>query len=170
MPQGLTPVQPGLHGGTQMRSYARLLAVLGGGLALVGGCADLAIVVGGNKITVELYNDTDLVVRPDIQYDDDSGGFDEFLAGVFGGQELASPALDPGEVIQYDFDCDELGLIFSDNAEQISIFGIRVAEANRSDILRQDEDFDCGAVIQFRFLGERDDFGVVVSVNGKVVD
>jgi hypothetical protein len=118
-----------------------------------------------NTVQVEVINDTSFAVDPNIRYDDDSG----FWASLVPADSLDAGLIDPGETASFRFDCDELGLIFSDEAEQVlGFFDIYVADA--SDILERDDEYDCGDLIRFRFIGNGVDFGVIVSVNGRIVD
>lgn len=134
---------------------------------LLTGCPITSLPLpGADTIQVELVNDTEFAVQPNIRFDDDSG----FFARLAPSERLSTGLIQGGEVLtNVRFDCDELGLIFSDGAEQvIPLFDDYVADSTR--ILERDEDFDCGDVIEFRFVGEGIDFGVIVSVNGRVVD
>ncbi|MBN2448271.1 MAG: hypothetical protein JXO22_16210 [Phycisphaerae bacterium] len=153
-------------------------AVLAMGCAmflLASGCSLDALesinidIPGFTTIRVEIYNDTDWYVVPDIRFDDDSGSWSAFVAGLFGGESLSAGELEPGEIVEFTFDCDDLGLIFSDAAEQRDALGT-FATAASSEILRRDEDFGCGDRITFQFIGDGDTFGVVVAVNGLIVD
>jgi hypothetical protein len=132
---------------------------------LVGGCPDAARLIPGlNTIEVEIVNDTGFPVAPNIRFDDDSG----FLARLAPAERLSTGLIEPGEVAVFTFDCDELGLVFSDDAEQLlSYWDVFVADD--SGILERDEEYDCGDLIRFRFVGEAEDFGVITSVNGRIV-
>jgi hypothetical protein len=143
-----------------------LLALLVVGSLLLTGCPEAARLIPGlNTVELVLINDSDFPVDPNIRFDDDAG----WLAGLFPAEELGSGLIEPGETVVLRFDCDELGLIFSDEAEQlVPIFGVYIAGAN--DILEREEEYDCGDVIGFRFVGNAEDFGVIVSVNGRIVD
>jgi hypothetical protein len=146
-----------------LRLAARTLMVIP--VLVTGGCPDLNIVIPGfTGVTVELINDTQFDVAPNIRFDDDSG----FLAGLFPAEDLSTGLLAPGETLEFTFDCEELGLVFSDNAEQVLL--LETFEASDTDILARDDDYECGDIIRFIFIGDGDDFGVVVSVNGFVVD
>ncbi len=144
------------------------------GLAVVlalnaGGCAGLEglgrLIPGFNTVTVEVVNDTGFAVDPNIRFDDDAG----FFAGLLPADTLDTGLIPPGEARSYTFDCDELGLIVSDEAEQvIPLFGTYTADKTAN--IERGEEFDCGDVIRFRFVGDGVDFGVIVSVNGKIVD
>ena len=133
---------------------------------VLAGCPEAAQLIPLlNSVQVELINDTGYSVDPNISFDDDAG----WLAGWFPAETLNTGLLDSGDSATFNFDCDELGLILSDEAEQLGpFFTTYVADATR--ILEREDDYDCGAVIRFRFVGDGDDFGVIVSVNGRVVD
>ncbi|MFQ5805938.1 MAG: hypothetical protein ACE5I3_05760 [Phycisphaerae bacterium] len=135
-------------------------------LLLVGGCPEAGWLIPGlNTVEVELINDTGFPVDPNIRFDDDSG----FFARLAPAERLSTGLIEPGQAAAFRFDCDELGLIFSDEAEQVlPLFADYVADA--TEILERDEEYDCGDLIRFRFVGNAEDFGVVVSVNGRVVD
>ena len=131
-----------------------------------GGCPNLTVVVDLlDTVTVELVNDTDFSVDPNIRFDDDTG----LLAGLFPSEELSTGLLAPGQTATFRFDCDELGTILSDDPEQIiPLLDDVTGDSSRK--LERGEEFDCGDVIRFRYLGNADDFGVVTSVNGQVID
>ena len=140
-----------------------LYALNAGGCAGLEGLGDL--IPGFNTVTVELINDTSFPVDPNIRFDDDPG----FFAGLAPADTLDTGLIPPGEARSYTFDCDELRLIVSDEAEQIiPLFGTYTADKTAN--VERGEEFDCGDVIRFRFVGEGVDFGVIVSVNGRIVD
>ncbi len=122
-------------------------------------------VPGIGTVVVRVFNDTDFEVDPDIRFDDDSG----FFAGLFPSETLATGTLAPGEVLTFTIDCDRIGLVRSDSPLQYLDFGL-VAESDGSATFERGDDFDCGAVIEFRFIGTGRSFGVIVSINGVVVD
>lgn len=131
---------------------------------LAGGCPEIGgLIPGLTTVTVEVVNDTTFSVDPNIRYDDDPG----FLAGLFPADTLNTGLIGAGATMTFTFDCDKLGTIFSDEAEQVTLlFGDYIADA--TDRLEREEDFDCGDVIRFRFFGDALDFGVIVSVNGRI--
>lgn len=133
---------------------------------MLGGCPGAGRLLPGlNTVEVELINDTGFPVDPKIRFDDDSG----FWASLAPSEDLSTGLIEPGELVSYRFDCDELGLVFSDQAEQIlPVFGVYFADQSR--ILERDEEYDCGDLVRFRFVGEAEDFGVIVSINSRVVD
>jgi hypothetical protein len=169
------------------RSPSRLglgfVLALGAGLA---GCAGVSIDVPGGPIefpagsidvpggtvtlpgvgviTLEVLNDTGYEIDPRIRYDDDSG----FWAGLWPADELGVHSLAPGELYTITFDCDALGMIVSDEAEQF--IGRASFTAPDSRRLERDNEYHCGDRIQFQFLGDGDSFDVVVAVNDTVVD
>lgn len=143
--------------------------------ALVASAAALPFAVGGGCVLsgigsvlgtqVQVFNDTAFDVQPNIKFDNDTN----FLAELFPADDLGTGLVAPGEVLTFNFDCDALGSIGSDDAEQvIPLFSD--AEASDTDVLKRGDQFDCGDLIEFRFVGEGDDFAVIVSVNGRVVD
>jgi hypothetical protein len=142
--------------------------------ANLGACPDITITIPNgtdiiipsrSTVVVEVFNDTDLDVDPRIVFDDDTG----FWAGAFPSEDLATGILQSGDLNRYNMDCDQVGSIASDEAEQF-LGPDTTAVAGSSRTLERDEDFDCGDTIRFHFIGEADGFGVVVSVNGVVVD
>lgn len=144
----------------------------------LGGCANLGEALSlldqflpERTITVQVINETSFWVDPHIRFDDDDGDFDAFIAGVFGGSDdLATGLVAPDELVEFQFACDELGLIFADEAEQLGILNLVIAEVDETDVLQREEEFDCGDLIRFRFVGDYGSFGVIVSVNGNIVD
>lgn len=143
------------------RTALRLIAA-GVGLALTAGGCPIADFSG---VTLEIVNDTGFDVAPHVVFDND----DNFLAAVFPSEELSSGLIPAGGIRTFEFDCDALGLLFADNAEQL-LSDDEVALADDSDTIFREDDYQCGDVIRLRFLGEGVDFGVVVLVNGRVVD
>lgn len=148
-----------------MNQRSLAIALLGASSILLGGCPEIgALIPGFNTITVEIVNDTLFSVDPNIRYDNDPG----LLAGLFPADTLDTGLIAAGDAFSYTFDCDELGTIFSDEPEQITLLTDYVADA--TDRLEREEEFDCGDVIRYRFVGNALDFGVIVSVNGRIVD
>jgi len=135
-------------------------------LAVAGGCPGADILISGlNSVQVELVNDTGFPVAPNIRFDDDPGVW----ASLWPAESLSTGLIQPDDpVLVLNFDCDELGLIFSDGAEQVHLLEDYVADNSR--ILERGDEYDCGDVIRFRFVGDGVDFGVIVSVNGRIVD
>ncbi len=136
---------------------------------LIGGCSGILDLLPGipglNTIVVEVVNESGFEVDPRIRFSEDTG----FFAGLFGGQSLAAGTLAPGDALSFDFDCDALGMIRSESAGQF--FGAEtIGQAETSRTLEFDQDFGCGDVITFTFLGQGANFGVVLSVNDRVVD
>lgn len=134
---------------------------LAAGLSL-GGCPGGSI-LGFNTVTVEIVNDTAFDVAPNIEFDDDDG----LLAGIFPADDLNTGLIAPGEIAVFTFECDELGTIRSNDPEQVSLFGDETGDD--SPTLEREEEFDCGDLIRFRYVGEGIDFGVIVSVNNRIV-
>lgn len=143
-------------------------------MALIGGCPGVSIelpgggsitIPGSDTVVVEVFNDTDFEVDPRLRFDDDSN----WLAAWFPAEELATGILDPGELARYNMGCDDLGVIFSDTAGQF-LGWETVGQADTTRKLRRGKDYDCGDRIRFHFIGRFEDFGVIVTVNGAVVD
>jgi hypothetical protein len=141
-------------------------------LLLSGGCPGFTITGPGGSftlpgigvVTIEVVNDTPYDVEPEIVFDDDPGLF----AGLVPSEDLAVGTLRPGEARRLNIDCDQIGLVRSEEARQF--VGPFRYTAPDSATLERDDEFDCGDVIQFQYIGEGDSFGVVVAVNGIVVD
>ncbi|TWT45647.1 hypothetical protein RAS1_20750 [Phycisphaerae bacterium RAS1] len=134
-------------------------------VALPAGCPDGGIFLPiGNVVRVIIVNSSALNVLPDIRFDNDTS----FLAGLFPSERLTTGTLLPAERFNRLIDCEQLGSIFSNDSEQ-DVGGVLVT-ADESRVLERDNDFSCGDTIEFMFIGEGDTFGVVVSVNGVVVD
>ncbi len=160
-------------------SYAtRLVWALSVGILLSGCGGDITVnLPDGSDVTVplpdlnpdtvriEVYNDTDFDVDPRIQFDNDSS----WLASLFPSEELATGTLEPGDLLRFTMDCDQVALVRSEGADQF-LFDETIGQADSSRTLRIDEDYECGDVVQFHFIGSGDDFGVIVSVNDVVVD
>ena len=160
-----------------MKRYNAFLVV---SLALAGllgtGCSGVTlslpngssvVIPGLNTVTVELFNDTDFEVEPRIRFDNDNN----WLASLFPSEELATGTLAPGQLLRLNVDCDELGVVFSDTAGQFEPGDdVPIGQANSTRVLQRDTDYDCGATVQFHFIGSGSSFGVIVSVNNLVVD
>jgi hypothetical protein len=129
-----------------------------------GGSLDVPL-PGADTVVVEVFNDTNFEVDPRIRFDDDN----DFFAQLAPSEELATGILAAGESIEFTIDCERLGLIFSDRAGQF-FFDETIGQADTTRMLERDDDFDCGSRIQFLFIGAEAGFGVVVSVDGVVVD
>lgn len=158
----------------QRTRMTRLAAGLGAVAMGLTGCGGL---LGGNAgdvidqfnaITVEVVNDTDFFVAPQIFYADEEPGFFDSLFGNEG-TLLDTGLLAPGDAVVFRFPCRDLGAIFSGGAEQIDDLGTFAIAAD-SRVLVRGDDFGCADTIQFYFIGNEIDFGVVVTVNELVVD
>lgn len=117
-------------------------------------------------ITVEIFNNSDFEVLPDIRFD-----FDESIPAGAAEGFLDIGELLPGEFVQYDFDCSELGLIFSDETE-VYFFGQFFGVAERSFVARYGLDFLCGDFIVIEFQGNPDDdfFDTLIFVNDVLIN
>ena len=158
------------------RSYGALLgfSTLSALLLGIGGC-DAALnvldsvdnLVNGD-ILVLFINNSDGTVRPDIEFTENTDALNTLITTFVGGQSLNIPDLAAGEYVQFQFACDKLGAIFSDQSELRTILGN--VDADPSALLIRDEDFSCGDEIRFEFFGDRNSFGVLVTVNGRIVN
>ena len=158
------------------KALARLAALIAP-LVLVGGCPGVSIDLGdGATLTIpglkprvvvlQVLNDSDFEVAPHIRFGAGTGFWDRLVGST---DELAPNILAPGEYIEYDMDCDELGTVYSDRASQFFLT-INIGQADETRVLERDDDFECGDTILFEFVGNNDAFGVIVSINGVVVD
>lgn len=158
------------------RKPTPLLLLLAPVPLLLGGCPNgigsiISDLVGDlTGVTVEIVNDSGWTIEPDIRYSEDDGDFAAFIAGLFGGDELSVPLMAPGADATYNFNCDSLGVIYSGQTVQYGLLGFELGEADASDILVRGDDYSCGDTITFTYVGSGDSFGVVVSINGQVVD
>ncbi|MCH8806087.1 MAG: hypothetical protein IH986_08360 [Planctomycetes bacterium] len=149
---------------------ATLGIILLTGTLLIGGCPGSNFLFAGlTDVRVEIFNDTDFLIVPDIRFGDDDGDVTAFFTGLFGGDKLATGSLNSGEFIEFTFACDELGLVFAKESEQ-RLFNEVIGESDQTDGIQRGEEFECGDRIQFRFIGSFEDFDVLVTVNGRVVD
>lgn len=123
------------------------------------------VIPGPGNIVVEVFNDTDFEVDPRIHFTTGSNWF----TGIFTGEDLATGVLAPGDLSRYTMDCDKVGQIQSQDAGQF-LGPDTVGQAESSRTLQRGEDYECGDVIRFHFIGSHESFGVVTSVNGVVVD
>lgn len=132
---------------------------------LIAGCNN--IIPGRDApITVEVFNNSDFEVLPDIRFD-----FDETIPAGAAADFLDIGELFPGEFVQFDFDCSELGLIFSDETE-VRFLGEFFGLAERSFAARFDLDFLCGDFIAIEFQGNPDDdfFDTLIFVNDELIN
>lgn len=139
-------------------------------MATVAAAVCAAFITGGcpqtsTTVRVEVINDTDFDVQPNIVFDEDDGFFGSF----FPSGRLETGLIAPGDSFVSDFDCDALGSIASNEAEQVLLFDDD-ATADSSSTLQREEDYSCGDIITFTFVGNGADFGVNVAVNGRVVN
>lgn len=155
----------------------RLVVLAAVALGLLGGCpGNISIELpggggvsiplpGASTVVVEVLNDTNYEVDPQIKFDDDSN----FLAAAFPAETLNTGILAPGELLSLNMDCENVGLLVSDSARQYFGFDT-IGQADGTRTLKRDDDYDCGDKVQFHFIGDGDGFGVIVSVNNVVVD
>jgi hypothetical protein len=148
------------------RIHAGLTLVVGSLLA-VGGCP-LGLDGFGfplaNTVRLELVNESGFDVAPNIVFDKEAGFFSRLVSG----RTLATGLIAPGETLVFSVACEELGYVYSNQAEQIGPGGDS-AFAGDSRVLERDKQYECGDVVRFLFIGNGADFGVAVSVNGRIV-
>ncbi len=134
----------------------------------LGGCINGVFPIPGigfdEPIAVEVFNNSDFDVVPDIRFDPDN----DLLALQDPREFLDIGSLIPGEFIEFEFDCDRLGTIFSDETE-VYFLGEFIGLAEPSDALQFGDAFTCGDFIQIEFIGVDDFFEIVLRVNGVVV-
>ncbi|MFO0837508.1 MAG: hypothetical protein U1D55_03210 [Phycisphaerae bacterium] len=140
-------------------------------LPISGGIAFLLPLLTGcpNTVTVEVVNETDLPVEPNIRYSAAANDLNAILTGLFGGTELSSGTVLAHTTRQFSFACDEIGVVFSNSARQ-TLIGVTVAEASDSGILQRGNEYDCGDTVEFHFLGAGSGFAVETRVNGSIVN
>ena len=89
------------------------------------------------------------------------------LLAFLGASPVSTGLVLPGEVLTLRFDCDRIGLAFSEAPEQILEEFDAIGQDSLT--LERDLDFRCGDSIQFIFLGNGIDFGVLIAVNDRVI-
>jgi hypothetical protein len=136
-----------------------------------GGTTDITIPVPGilsRTLTVQVVNDTSYNVVPRIRFHNNTGFWDQLFGSS---EELATGELAPGEFLEFPLDCERVAAIWSQDAGQFVDWDpIPIGQAATTRVLEREEDFDCGDTVQFQFIGDGPTFGVVVAVNGLVVD
>lgn len=143
------------------------VTVLAAAMLATGGCpldVFLPPAVNDDTLFVDIVNDTDETVVPNLVFDESTS----FLAQLFPGQTLDIAPLAPGEVVEVDFACDRVGVI--QLAEPFQIFPDFDAVAPSTSAFIRGEDYECGDLIEFIFQGNDLDFGVIVVVNGQVIE
>lgn len=120
-------------------------------------------------VTVELFNTTDFFVDPFLYaHPDENVPFsvltrDENL--IF----LDPPELEPGEIVELDFRCEDIGAVITDRA--LLFEGDVAFESTNSPLLRWGRDYLCGDLISFIYIDDLDtgEFFVQAEVNGRIV-
>jgi hypothetical protein len=120
-------------------------------------------------VTVRMENTTGFFVDPFIYvHPDESVPFsvlvrDENLV------LLVPPELEPGEIVELDFECIDIGAVITDRP--LLLDGDQAFESINSPLLRFGEDFECGDLITFVYIDDLDtgEFFVQPEVNGRVV-
>jgi len=148
-----------------------------GGLVLMGvmgGPCDITISPDGiitfDSVTVELVNNTDYPIEPYLFVDEDENVSVDGLV-VDENFVALDPLLQPDEIIELAFDCDEIGSIISDRAWLV-VSDTEIYESDNGPLLREEDDFECGDVISFIFIdeGPEGSFFTRVEVNNQFVE
>lgn len=146
-----------------MRSTRWMILGLISTIALLsGGCPGG---LGGSSVRVIVINNTNFSVQPNVKFDADNG----FFGGLFPSSTLDTGLIAPGQRVTTDFNCEDLGTIFSDGGTQSIPLG-NDPTASPTRTLQLDEEYSCGDVIRFTFVGDGSDFGINVTVNGRTID
>ncbi len=152
------------------------IGLLALGLLFTSACNNIGGLLGGlpglggalppvNAVRVQVINDTSFEVDPRIRYTEGTG----FFSGLFGARSLDTGTLMPGDALSLDISCDSLGRIYSQSAGQF-LGDQTVGQARTTRDLVRDSDFKCRDTITFTFLGDGPAFGVVVAINGLIVE
>ena len=119
-------------------------------------------VVGPNTVRVVLVNTTESDVDPQMFVNEEEDLL-EFLLDNDLNRFAEGVILEPGDVEVFTFDCDDIGIVGSVDAELL--FAPLISPDSSNDpILRQGEDFECGDEVRFDFTGGLSDFHVSASV------
>ena len=135
-----------------------LLAI--GALAVLGSCdSGSPGLILGDQVGVQLVNDTDYDVDVVIRYHEDPDVSESTLTDD--GPEL-DYAVQSGESINFQRDCDHLGAIIVESATLRVLGGLGPTADTR--VFRDGEDFSCRDTIVFTFEGSLLDFGITWDV------
>lgn len=140
------------HSNSQRRKPAAL-AVLACVATAVSGCSFLAGLVGTNRVTVRLVNNSDFPVDVRIAIDDQQDVIESAIDDL--GTELDF-TLAAGESTEFSRDCDSLQAIKVIDAK-LQVAGA-IGPTAQSSILRDGDEFNCGDTIVFTF----DHSGIIV--------
>lgn len=121
---------------------------------LIGGCTDVPVVDDG-LIVVRVINNTDFDIDPAIEFGRSSNALVALNLGI----------LAPGEVLDVDFDCDEIDVLTTTESTQFGSWADYVLDP--LPIFELDYDYFCGELIVFEFVGNELDFDVFVDAGGE---
>jgi len=121
---------------------------------LIGGCADVTFPDDGS-ITVRVINNTDFDVDPAIEFGRSSNSLVSLDLGI----------LAPGEVVDVDFDCDEIDVLTTTGSTQFGSWADYVLDP--LPIFELDGDYFCGELVLFEFVGNELNFDVFVDAGGE---
>jgi len=130
---------------------------------IVGGCGWLPGIIGGpNRTTVRLINNTPFPVEVDLFYYDIQEAPEAIITSL--GTEV-NETVASGGVFSFSRDCDEIQAVIIDDADLRIIGGVGPEE--RTDVLRDGDDFGCGDIITFTFTSSAlgTDFQIATSVD-----
>jgi hypothetical protein len=128
----------------------------------LSGCDALVGILLPSTVTVSLVNESpDYAVVVTLFYHDDDDVLEPILTEI--GQEREY-TIAPGQTVTFPESCDDLQAIVIDDADLRVLGGI--GPETSSDVLRMDDDFECGDEITFTFThsGALLDFDVDTAV------
>lgn len=115
-------------------------------LLAFAGCDTLLSLLQPSTVRVELRNNGDYVVDVTLYYGESQSAPRDVLT-TLGTQVEYS--ISPGETAAFSRDCDDLRAIVIDEAS-LRVIG-QAGPSTDGDVLRDDDDFDCGDTIVFTF-------------------
>ncbi len=120
-------------------------------------------------VTVELVNTTDFFVDPFIYVHPDEAVPFSVLTRDENLIVLDPPELEPGEIVELDFECVDIGAVITDRP--LLLDGDVAFESTNSPLLRWATDYECGDLVSFVYVDDLDtgEFFVQAEVNGFIV-
>lgn len=124
---------------------------------------------GPSIVTLELVNDTDFFVDPFIYVHPDENVPVSVLISDENLVLLDPPELEPGEIVELDFFCEDIGAVITDRP--LLLDGDLAFESSNSPLLRWGDDFLCGDLVTFFYLEDpvTGEFFVEPRVNNTIV-
>jgi len=157
------------------RTGRRFIGLILLGLTVVGvmgGDCDITLPVPDIDpdplVTVELVNTTNFFVDPFVFVDPDDNVPFSVLVRAENLVFLDPPELEPGELVELDFLCADIGAVTTD---PLLLDGDLAFESINVPLLRFGEDYECGDLISFVYIDdpETGEFFVQPEVNGRIV-